>query len=118
MINHIIKHVKKAMLLPLCIGYCAVALAAEPNDDNHITVSGTVTDAATGQPIAGVRVEAYGNNRFTAMTDDKGQYQLTMPRYITSVSMKVEGYNLQQKPVGKVLDKMDGQLYPSSFRAD
>lgn len=118
MINHIIKHVKKAMLLPLCIGYCAVALAAEPNDDNNITVSGTVTDAATGQPIAGVRVEAYGNNRFTAMTDDKGQYQLTMPRYITSVSMKVEGYNLQQKPVGKALDKMDGQLYLSSFRAD
>ena len=32
--------------------------------------------------------------------------------------MKVEGYNLQQKPVGKALDKMDGQLYPSSFRAD
>ena len=36
------------------------------------TVSGTVTDAATGQPLAGVIVEAYGNHNYTSMTDDKG----------------------------------------------
>ncbi len=118
MISQIIKHIKQAMLLPLCIGYCTVALAADPTDGNNITVSGTVTDAATGQPIAGVRVEAFGNNRYTAMTDDQGHYQLSMPRHITSVSMMVEGYNLQQKAIGKNLEAIDGKLYPATFRAD
>ena len=56
------------------------------------TVSGVVTDAATGQPLAGVIVEAYGNNRFTALTDDKGAYELKVPNYLSSVSMRVEGY--------------------------
>ena len=38
------------------------------------TVSGIVTDAATGHPLAGVRVEAYGNNRITALTDENCAY--------------------------------------------
>ena len=77
------------------------------------TVSGVVTDAATGQPLAGVIVEAYGNNRFTALTDDKGAYELKVPNYVSSVSMRVEGYQILQKAIGA--NKADGKLYqPSS----
>ena len=32
------------------------------------TVKGQVVDAATGQPLAGVIVAAYGETRYTAMT--------------------------------------------------
>ena len=78
-------------------------------------VSGTVTDAATGQPLAGVIVEAYGNRNFTSMTDDKGYYQLQVPDYVSSVSMRVEGYQLQQKSIGRNADKTDASLYPSTF---
>lgn len=77
------------------------------------TVSGVVTDAATGQPLAGVIVEAYGNNRFTALTDDKGAYELKVPNYVSSVSMRVEGYQILQKAIGA--NKADGKLYPASF---
>lgn len=79
------------------------------------TLSGKVTDAATGEPLAGVRVEAYGNRHYTAMTDDKGEYQMKVPQWVNSVTMKVEGYNLQQTPVGKALDKVNARLYTSAF---
>jgi TonB-dependent SusC/RagA subfamily outer membrane receptor len=78
-------------------------------------VSGTVTDAATGQPLAGVIVEAYGNHRYTSMTDDKGGYELKVPEYVNSVSMRVEGYQLLQKAIGTKTSQADAQLYPSSF---
>ena len=118
MISHFIQNIKQAMLLPLCIGYCTVALAADPTDGNKITVSGMVTDAATGKPLAGVRVEAYGDNRYAAMTDGNGHYKLTIPSYVTSVSMKVDGYNLQQRAIGKNLNGIDGRLYPTTFSTD
>ena len=113
--NQFIQYIRKAMLFSLCAGCCITAAAAGPQDGDNITVSGVVTDAATGMPIAGVRVEAYGNNRYSALTDDKGQYQLTMPDFVTSVAMSVDGYNLQQKAIGTNPANTDAQLYPSSF---
>ena len=47
------------------------------------TVTGTVYDAATNQPMAGVRVQATGHKRITAMTDAEGKYKLTVPSYVT-----------------------------------
>ena len=79
------------------------------------TVGGTVTDAATGKPLAGVIVEAYGNHKYTAMTDEKGQYQLEVPDFVSSVAMRVEGYQLLQKAIGRNADQTDAQLYPSTF---
>ena len=79
------------------------------------TVSGVVTDAATGQPLAGVLVEAYGNNRITTLTDENGTYELKVPDYVSSVSMRVEGYQILQKAIGQKTDKTDGKLYPSTF---
>ena len=79
------------------------------------TVGGIVTDAATGLPLAGVIVAAYGNQSYTAMTDDKGVYQLKVPQYVSSVSMRVEGYQLLQKTIGQQTDRIDAQLYPSTF---
>ena len=79
------------------------------------TVSGIVTDASTGKPLAGVLVEAYGNHKYTSMTDDQGAYQLKVPDYVNSVSMRVEGYQLQQKAIGRNANMTNAQLYPSTF---
>ena len=79
------------------------------------TVSGCVTDAATGQPLAGVLVEAYGNHKFTAMTDEKGVYELKVPEYVSSVGMRVEGYQFQQKAISLDASRTDAELYPASF---
>lgn len=98
------KYVMSAML------FAAVTAAAQ---ENMKTVSGCVTDAASGKPIAGVIVEAYGDARYTAMTDEKGQYELKVPVYTSSVGMKVDGYNYQQTAIAD--GKADGRLYVSSF---
>ena len=99
----------KGLLFVIC------AILSSPAGAQTMTVSGTVTDAATGQPLAGVIVEAYGNRNYTSMTDDKGVYRLEVPDYVSSVSMRVEGYLLQQKAIGRNTEQTDAQLYPSSF---
>lgn len=80
---------------------------------NTKTVTGTVIDAATGQPMSGVIVSAYDNQRKTTMTDEQGRYELTVPEYTSSVLMRVDGYNLQQKAI--VDGKADGKLFSSAF---
>ena len=66
---------------------------------NLKTVTGHVVDAATGQPLAGVIVSAYGNQRQTSMTDEQGNYELKVPTYTRSVVMRIDGYNLQQRAI-------------------
>ncbi len=48
-------------------------------------VSGCVRDAATNNPIAGVRVQALNNRLYTAITDEKGLYTIKVPDFVTSL---------------------------------
>ena len=65
------------------------------------TITGTVYDAATNQPMAGVRVQATGHKRVTTMTDGEGKYKLNVPSYATLITFSTPDYLLVQKPVGK-----------------
>jgi TonB-linked SusC/RagA family outer membrane protein len=82
--------------------------------DNTKTVTGTIIDAATGQPMAGVIVSAYGNQRQTTMTGEDGRYELKVPEYVNSVLMRVDGYNLQQTAIAD--GRADGRLYRDTFK--
>ncbi len=79
------------------------------------TVGGIVTDAATGRPLPGVIVEAYGQHQYTSMTDEDGRYELKVPEYVSSVSMRVEGYQLLQTAIGSDPNRVDARLYPNTF---
>ncbi len=91
-----------------------LATASLSAHDNMKTVKGQVTDAATGMPLAGVIVAAYGDGRYTAMTDEQGRYELKAPDYVSSVSMRVDGYNLLQRAIGGN-GVADGSLFHESF---
>lgn len=78
------------------------------------TVTGTVYDAATNQPMAGVRVQATGHKRVTAMTDAEGKYKLNVPSYVTLITFSTPDYLLVQKPVGK-RDIINVRLYSDDF---
>lgn len=91
----------------------SVAVAAQ---DKMNTVTGRVVDASTGKPLAGVIVSAYGDSRYTAMTDEKGNYELKVPDYTRSVSMSVDGYNIQQRAISD--GKADANMYHSAFSQD
>ena len=97
-------------LFAFSLGCASVAATAQ---DNTQTVSGTVVDAATGQPLAGVIVSAYGNQRQTTMTDEQGRYELNVPEQTRSLLMRVDGYNLQQSAIAG--GKADARLYRDAF---
>ena len=42
-------------------------------------VKGVVYDAATNQPLSGVRVQALNNRYYSALTDENGEYTLRVP---------------------------------------
>lgn len=72
-------------------------------------VTGTVLDAATNKPLAGVQVQALGNNRYAAMTKDDGTFVIKVPTFATSLFLYTSQYaNLQVAitPDNKVKAKM------------
>ena len=56
------------------VGYWLMVTGTSLAQGNTKTVTGTVIDAATGQPMSGVIVSAYDNQRKTTMTDEQGRY--------------------------------------------
>ncbi len=93
---------------------CGLSFSSAAAQDNTKTVTGTIIDAATGQPMAGVIVSAYGNQRQTTMTGEDGRYELKVPEYVNSVLMRVDGYNLQQTAIAD--GRADGRLYRDTFK--
>ena len=88
----------------------------KPKKELKLTeVKGRVLDAATGEPAAGVRVQAYNNVRYAAMTDENGEYAIKIPDYVTSLSLFADGYIMVQQPVGKGVQVQDVYMYSSKF---
>ena len=64
-------------------------------------IKGKVVDAATGEVLAGVQVQAYNNGLYTAMTDDTGTFTISVPEFVTSLTAKLESYNMVRVALGK-----------------
>ena len=90
-----------------------VKTAAVVADDVR-TVTGTVYDAATNTPMAGVRVQATGHSKVTAMTDGEGKYMLNIPSYVTLLNFSTPEYLLVQRAVGEN-DIINVRLYSDKF---
>ena len=65
-------------------------IASQQNELEEIV--GTVIDAATKAPIVGVRVEALGNKRYTAMTKADGCFSIKIPADVVSFYVSTPGY--------------------------
>ena len=72
---------------------------AEAVADEVRTIVGTVYDAATNLPIPGVRVQATGHTKITAMTNAEGKYSINVPEYVTLLTFSTSEYLLVQRPV-------------------
>ncbi len=77
-------------------------------------VKGRVVDAATGEPAAGVQVQAYNNPKYSAMTDDKGEYTLKIPAWVTSLIYAADGYTMVQQSTADV-EQPVVRMYSSKF---
>lgn len=63
------------------------------NQQNELEeIVGEVIDAVSKEPLAGVRVEALGNNRYTAMTKADGTFSIKLPKHVISLYVSTPGY--------------------------
>lgn len=79
------------------------------------SVSGKVVDAATGEPIAGVRVQALNDQLYTAMTGEDGAYTISVPTFVTALYYEVSGYIGMQRAIKGESDQ-DVKMLATAFR--
>ena len=84
---------KKLFTIALCLFISIGAALAQT-----IKVSGTVTDAANGEPVVGAAVQLKGSSSTYALTDDLGNYQLSVPSNGT-LSVSCLGFLPTEMPV-------------------
>ena len=85
-----------------------------------IQLRGVVIDDATELPVAGVRVQALGDNRYTAMTNANGEFVVAIPDFCTSLYVSSPSYMAQQVAIGQVkveLRKLKVKLISKKFRS-
>ena len=55
-------------------------------------IVGEVVDAISKEPLVGVRVEALGDRRYTAMTKLDGTFSIKLPKHVVSLYVSTPGY--------------------------
>ena len=83
-----------------------------------IDVKGKVVDAVTGEPLAGVRLQAFNNKYYTAMTDENGEYTIQIPQFITALTARLEGYNLNNVSINGRTSDVNVRLQSSILKDD
>lgn len=79
------------------------------------SVSGIVTDDATGEPMGGVRIQALGLEKYSTLTEEDGSYKLQIPVFSDAVYVYAEGYNPLQVAVKD--GRADANLITGDFNS-
>lgn len=78
------------------------------------TVTGKIVDNATGEALGGVRVQAYGYDHFSALTEEDGTFTLEVPTYVNSLFINAPGYNSVQAAISKA-GTVEASLLSATF---
>lgn len=81
-----------------------------------VTVEGTIRDAYTQAPLAGVYVQAFSDAKQSAMTDENGHYKITLADHVSSLRVFRDGYNAQQIALSSRQEGVDALLYSNAFK--
>jgi TonB-linked SusC/RagA family outer membrane protein len=71
---------------------------AQGQGNTEMTITGSVTDAATKQGFAGVRISVL-NTKLTTMSDETGAFEITVPDSDVTFSVDAPGYQTQIVPL-------------------
>ena len=83
-----------------------------------IEIKGKVVDAITGEPLAGAQIQAYNNRNYTGMADENGEFTINVPKFVTSLAVKLEGYNLVQTALNGRTAGVDIKMFPDAYLKD
>ncbi len=78
------------------------------------TVAGTITDASTGQPMGGVRVQALQLPKYSTLTEEDGTYTMQVPVFCHALIVDAPDYNILQMPI-RGEEGQDAKLLSSAF---
>lgn len=104
------------MILSTSVTYAVSDKTPTEKSLSMTKVSGVVYDASTRTPLAGVRVVAHGNSRYSTMTNEEGTYTFEVPDFVTLLDYTAPGYNLVQKAVDD--KKQEVYVYADQFARD
>lgn len=83
-----------------------------------IEIQGKVVDAATGEPLAGAKIQAYNNTYYSAMAGEDGTFKIQVPEFVTSFVTSLEGYNLSRTAINNRKQNITISLYTDRFMPD
>ena len=90
----------RLFLVMLTIGILAIPENLQAQGTQRITITGTVSDGSSRQPMPGVNVVVQGTTLGT-MTDVNGRYSIDVPNEQTILSFSFIGYTPQTVTVGR-----------------
>ena len=84
-----------------------------------VTLHGNVIDLGTKAPLAGVQIQALGNNKYTAMSDEEGNFTIKVPKFVTSLYVFSPEYISQQVAIDACdsLASVDIKMLSDKFTA-
>ncbi len=80
-------------------------------------VQGICVDAATKAPLSGIMIKTLGNDNYTAMTDESGEFVIKVPTFATSLYVHAPEYLSQQVAIGNGDAKLKISMIADKYRA-
>ena len=102
-------------LVSLLLLLSAPSFAQSGSSENTVVVTGIVTDAALGTPMAGVKVQAYNNALHSAMTKEDGSFSIKLPEYVSSLTFSLDGCNTIVRSLNGQKENIVVRMYSDAF---
>ncbi len=79
-------------------------------------VKGTIIDAVTKAPLAGIQIRTLNDQNYAAMTDGKGNFTIKVPTFATSLFVHAPSFMSQQVAIGKGDKELNIMMMPDKFK--